>query len=71
MPKLINRSMLLAIVALFATMGSFAQVQFDKGKLYHVYTQGKKNNVVTEKKGNKAGTTDYEERNAAQYWKLS
>ncbi|MBQ8365717.1 MAG: DUF4981 domain-containing protein [Bacteroidaceae bacterium] len=52
-------------------MGSFAQVHFDKGKLYHVYTQGKKNNVVTEKKGNKVGTTDYEERNAAQYWKLS
>ena len=71
MPKLINHSMLLAIVALFATMGSFAQVHFDKGKLYHVYTQGKKNNVVTEKKGNKVGTTDYEERNAAQYWKLS
>lgn len=71
MPRLIKRSMLLAIVALFATIGSFAQVQFEKGKLYHIYTQGKKNNVVYEKKGNTVGTTDYEERNAAQYWKLS
>ena len=71
MLKTKNRTLLLAIVALFATIGSFAQVQFEQGKLYHIYTQGKKQNVVTEKKGNKVETTDYEERNAAQYWKVS
>ena len=67
----IKRGILLGVVALFATISSFAQVQFEKGKLYHICTQGKKNNVVYEKRGNTVGTTDYEERNAAQYWKLS
>ena len=61
---------LAALFVLFAISGA-AQVQFEKGKLYHIYTQGKKQNVVTEKKGNAVGTTDYEERNAAQYWKIS
>ena len=61
---------LAALFVLFA-IGGAAQVQFEKGKLYHIYTQGKKQNVVTEKKGNAVGTTDYEERNAAQYWKIS
>ena len=67
----IKRTLLTAVVAFVAILGSYAQAQFEKGKLYHIYAQGKKQNVVYEKKGNAVGTTDYEERNAAQYWKIS
>ena len=67
----IKRTLLLAVVAIIATVSSFAQAQFEKGKLYHIFAQGKKQNIVYEKKGNAVGTTDYEERNAAQYWKIS
>ena len=61
----------LALVALFGAVNGFAQTTFEKGKLYHIYTSGNKDNVVTEKPNNTVGLTDYEEMNAAQYWKIS
>ena len=68
--KNIKRS-LLAIVALMCFAGAFAQVTFEKGKLYHIYANGNKENVVYEMKDNAVGLTDFEKDNAAQFWKVS
>ena len=68
--KNIKRS-LLAFVALMCFAGTFAQVTFEKGKLYHIYANGNKENVVYEMKDNAVGLTDFEKDNAAQFWKVS
>ena len=68
--KNIKRS-LLAVVALMCFAGAFAQVTFEKGKLYHIYANGNKENVVYEMKDNVVGLTDFEKDNAAQFWKVS
>ena len=68
--KNIKRS-LLAVVALMCFAGAFAQVTFEKGKLYHIYANGNKENVVYEMKDNAVGLTDFEKDNAAQFWKVS
>ena len=68
--KNIKRS-LLTIVALMCFAGAFAQVTFEKGKLYHIYANGNKENVVYEMKDNVVGLTDFEKDNAAQFWKVS
>ena len=62
---------LLAVVALLSFAGAFAQATFEKGKLYHIYANGNKENVVYEMKDNMVGLTDFEKDNAAQYWKVS
>ena len=68
--KNIKRS-LLAFVALMCFAGAFAQATFEKGKLYHIYANGNKENVVYEMKDNAVGLTDFEKDNAAQFWKVS
>lgn len=66
-----KRSLLLSFMAIFIALTGMAQTTFLKGRLYHIYTSDKTKNVVYEKRGNEIGTTDFEEKNAAQYWKIS
>ena len=61
----------LAIVALLSFAGVYAQDAFEKGKLYHIYANGNKENVVYEMKDKAVGLTDFEKDNAAQFWKVS
>ena len=68
--KNIKRS-LFAITALMCFAGTSAQVAFEKGKLYHIYANGNKDNVVYEMKDKAVGLTDFEKDNAAQFWKVS
>ena len=68
--KNIKRS-LFAIVAIMCFASAFAQATFEKGKLYHIYANGNKDNVVYEMKDNAVGLTDLEKGNAAQFWKVS
>ena len=67
----LKKSLTLALVALFIAIGSFAQTTFVKGKLYHIYATGDKENVVTEKKDKAVGLTNLEKGSAAQFWKIS
>ena len=64
-------TLMLTLAALFIATSSFAQTTFAKGKLYHVYASGDKENVVTEVKDNAVSLTDYEKGNTAQFWKIS
>ena len=57
--------MLLAI-SLMGVIDGSAQGVIEKGKLYHIYASGNKENVLTEKKNNAVWLTDLEEKNAAQ-----
>jgi beta-galactosidase len=66
-----RRSMALMLMALVCVAGTNAQALFEKGKLYHLYAAGKSGNVVYEKQNKAVGLTDFEEGNAAQYWKVS
>ena len=59
------------LMALVCAAGANAQALFEKGKLYHIYASGDKENVVYEKKNNAVGLTDFEKGNAAQFWKVS
>jgi hypothetical protein len=52
--KNIKRS-LFAIMALMCFAGTSAQVAFEKGKLYHIYANGNKDNVVYEMKDKAVG----------------
>ncbi len=61
----------LAIVALLSFAGVYAQDAFEKGKLYHIYANGNKDNVVYEMKDKAVGLTDFEKDNTAQFWKVS
>ena len=67
--KNIKRS-LFAFMALMCFAGTSAQVAFEKGKLYHIYANGNKDNVVYEMKDKAVGLTDFEKDNAAQFWIL-
>ena len=58
----------LAIVALLSFAGVYAQDAFEKGKLYHIYANGNKDNVVYEMKDKAVGLTDFEKDNTAQFW---
>lgn len=69
--NLSKRTFTLLLAAIFVATNLVAQVTFEKGKLYHIFSSGKTKNVVYEKKDKAVGTTDLEERNAAQYWKIS
>ncbi len=69
--KTFRRSMALMLMALVCAAGANAQALFEKGKLYHIYASGDKDNVVYEKKNNAVGLTDFEKGNAAQFWKVS
>ena len=67
----IKKALVLTFIAFFCAMSGFSQVTFEKGKLYHIYASGNKENVVYEKKDNAVGLTDFEDANAAQFWKIS
>ena len=67
----LRRGLAFVLLALVCTAGANAQVLFEKGKLYHLFAAGNKGNVVYEKKDKAVGLTDFEEGNAAQYWKVS
>lgn len=69
--NMFKRTFTLLFAVIFITASLVAQVTFEKGKLYHIFSSGKTKNVVYEKKDKAVGTTDLEERNAAQYWKIS
>ena len=69
--KTFRRNMALMLMALVCAAGANAQALFEKGKLYHIYASGDKENVVYEKKNNAVGLTDFEKGNAAQFWKVS
>lgn len=69
--NLLKHGLIPALVAIFIATTGFAQETFVKGKLYHIYSSGDKDNVVYEKKDNAVGLTDLEEGNAAQFWKIS
>ena len=61
----------LAVVALVSFACAFAQTTFEKGKLYHIYAYGTKENVVYEMEDKAIGLTNFEKDNTAQYWKIS
>ena len=61
----------LAVVALASFACAFAQTTFEKGKLYHIYAYGTKENVVYEMEDKAIGLTNFEKDNTAQYWKIS
>ena len=67
----LRRGLVLTLIALVCAAGANAQALFEKGKLYHLITAGSKGNVVTEKSGKSVALTDFEDGNAAQYWKVS
>ena len=69
--KNLKGCLLLLAVSLLGVIDGSAQAAFEKGKLYHIYANGNKENVLTEKKDNAVWLTDLEEKNAAQYWKVS
>ncbi len=67
----LRKGLVFVLLALVYVTGTNAQALFEKGKLYHLLASGDKGNVVYEMKDNAVGLTDYEEKNAAQYWKVS
>lgn len=67
----LKQGLTLAIMALFVAISGSAQTTFIKGKLYHIFASGDKGNVVTEKKDNAVSLADLEDKNAAQYWRIS
>ena len=69
--KNIKTSLVLGFVALMCAVGSSAQDTFEKGKLYHILATGNKGNVVYENDNKAVGLADYQEKNAAQFWKIS
>ena len=69
--KNIKTSLVLGFVALMCAAGSSAQDTFEKGKLYHILATGNKGNVVYENDNKAVGLADYQEKNAAQFWKIS
>ena len=66
-----KKGLVLTLLSILCIASGFAQVTFEKGKLYHLYATGDKDNVVYEKKDKAVGLTDLEDGNAAQFWKMS
>ena len=60
----------LTVLLCLSSIG-WAQKAFVQGKLYHLYTSARTKNVVCEKQGNVLGTSNLEDKNAAQMWKVS
>ena len=50
----LKKCFLLTAIALLCAFGSNAQEAFEKGKLYHIYGAGEKENLVAEKMGETA-----------------
>lgn len=69
--KQLCKVIVLIFTTAFFAANISAQVTFEKGKLYHIFSSDKRNNVVYEQKNNEVGITELEEQNAAQYWKIS
>ncbi|MBQ8336128.1 MAG: DUF4981 domain-containing protein [Bacteroidaceae bacterium] len=69
--KNIRKCILPVALALFSILGTTAQVMPEKGKLYHIFASGNKNNVVFEKEGNAVGLGNFDKDNTAQLWKVS
>ena len=67
----LKKCFLLTAIALLCAFGSNAQEAFEKGKLYHIYGAGEKENLVAEKMGETAGFLDYDKEDPSIYWKLS
>ena len=59
------------LLALVCAAGANAQALFEKGKLYHLFAAGAKENVVSEKSGKAVGLRDFKDGDATQYWKVS
>ena len=66
-----KKGLVLTLLSILCITSGFAQATFEKGKLYHLYATGDKDNVVYEKKDKAVGLTDLEDGNAAQFWKIS
>ena len=66
-----KKGLVLTLLSILCITSGFAQTTFEKGKLYHLYATGDKDNVVYEKKDKAVGLTDLEDGNAAQFWKIS
>ncbi len=69
--KNLKRCFLLAVTALLCTAAGNAQETFEQGKLYHIYGAGEKDNLVSEKIGEKAGFASFDKEDPAIYWKIS
>lgn len=67
----LNKIIALVTALIFVTANITAQVTFEKGKLYHIFSSDKKGNVVSQQSKSDVGTSALEERNTAQYWKIS
>ncbi len=71
MANYLKKSLVLSLLTIFFAAGSIAQTQFAKGKLYHIYASGNKENVVYEKENNAVGLADFDKDDTAQFWKIS
>ncbi|MBR5594323.1 MAG: DUF4981 domain-containing protein [Bacteroidaceae bacterium] len=67
----LKKCFVLTAVALLCAFGSNAQETFEKGKLYHIYGAGEKENLVAEKMGEMAGFANYDKEDPSVYWKIS
>ena len=67
----LKKCFVLIAVALLCAFSSNAQETFEKGKLYHIYGAGEKENLVAEKMGEMAGLIDYDKEDPTIYWKIS
>lgn len=62
----------MALLAVFMTLGAWAQNTFEKGKLYHLYAHPEKRQLIGQnQKENGATATRYEAQNPDIYWKIS
>ena len=69
--KNLKTRFMLTAFALMCVLGSFAQVTFEKGKIYHIYASGNKENIVSEQQNKSVGLENLENKKTAQFWKIS
>ena len=67
----IRRNLVTVVMALVCFASSFAQAALEKGKLYHIYATGNKENVVYEKGEKAVGLANFKKDDTAQFWKVS
>ena len=66
-----RRNLVTVAMALVCFASSFAQAALEKGKLYHIYATGNKENVVYEKGDKAVGLANFKKDDTAQFWKVS
>ena len=66
-----SRFVLTSIAVLLAVSGVWAKGNFEKGKLYHIYTSSATQNVVCETADKTVKTTHFDQANTGIYWKVS